>query len=73
MRSCGGQAGFQPIVFGAHKVRAVHPFQPAHGEVAPRHILEMLDESEVDGRAAQSAEHGNRLRRHLLRDDDPEP
>ncbi len=56
----------KPVEFGAHRVSAIGAIEPAHGEMATRLVLEMLDESEVDRGAADRADHRDRLRRQLL-------
>src|SRR5215469_3840776 len=66
------KSSFEAIVRAAYCIGAVNPLEPAHREMSARHILEVLGEGEIDGRTAQSAEHRYRLRRHLLRHDDPE-
>lgn len=49
------------IVLGADLRLAVDPFQPAHREMTPRHILEMFDQRLVDRSAAKSADDGEDL------------
>src|SRR6516164_10853960 len=66
------QVGFYSVVFVTHGVDAVDAFEPADGEMTARHILKVLDEAEIDGRAAHCTDHRDSLRRHLLGYDDTE-
>src|SRR6516164_3859182 len=66
------QVGFYSVVFATHGVDAVDAFEPADGEMTARHILKVLDEGEIDGRAAHCTDHRDSLRRHLLGYDDTE-
>src|SRR6266481_9447445 len=62
----------EALVFLSHGVLAVHPLEAANGEMAARHLLEMLDEGVVHGRPTDCADDRNGLRRELLRDHRPE-
>src|SRR5271165_7366617 len=70
MRGYGCQRRFEPIVFGPHGIAAIDPLEPAHGEMTARHVLEVLDKNEVDGRSTQRADDRDGLRSELLRYDD---
>ena len=58
----------QPIVLGPHQFRAIGPLEPADDEVAPGHVLEVVDEEQVDRGPAGGADDRHGLRRHLLGD-----
>src|SRR5258705_13413099 len=68
----GTKRGVEPIVLGAHGVAAIDPLEPAHGEMTARHILEVLDKSEVESRSTQRADDRDGLRSEFLRNDEAE-
>src|SRR5258705_1492032 len=58
----------EALILSAHHLLAIRSFEAANDKVAPRDVLEMLDERVVHGSAAECTEEWNRLRRKLLRD-----
>ena len=54
-------------------IAAIFALQPTHGEMALGQRLEMVDEGEIDRRAADGAERGRRLGEKFLADDEAEP
>ncbi len=61
----------EAFIFSADNLLAVHSLEAAHGEVAPRDLLEMLDECVVHCSAAQRADERDSLCCELLRHDHP--
>ena len=57
-----------PVVAGTHHVLAVLQFQPAHDEVAARHVLVVVGEHGIERCASGSADDRYRLRGELLGD-----
>jgi hypothetical protein len=65
--------GSDPIMFGAHRLRAVNAFERAHGEMPAREAMEILDKGKIDRGAAESADNRYSLNRKLLGDDGAKP
>ena len=63
-----GNSRAQPLVLRPHRLPAVGALEPADGEVAAGHILEMIDEGVVHRRSAERAHDRQRLRGELLGD-----
>ena len=63
----------EALVLGLDHVLAVEPLEPAHGEVAARHRLEVLDEHVVHRAAAERADQRQRLRGDFLGHHHAEP
>jgi hypothetical protein len=72
MRAADSKLFRDQVVFGSDLVLAVEPFEPPDGEMAPRDVLEMIDECIVDCGAAESADDWKGLCCNLLRDNESE-
>jgi hypothetical protein len=58
----------KPFVCNADGILAIAPFEPAHYEVRPRHLLEVIDKYVVHRRTAERADNRHRLPGELMRD-----
>ena len=56
----------QPFILFPHKMGIVRSFEPTDNEVTPCHLLEMVDEQDVDHEASGRTDYGYGLRSNFL-------